>query len=327
MDTKLFTAWSTDGNYCDVLEQLLDSSCSFSAPWTRQINAEIRAQGGFTIDFWWKALPGTKIRQRIMDKTDTEAMPQITFFSRMSPPTRLAVVSFSQDYGTSFTLWGACSVSQTENINIQPPGNFENGVWYRAALQLGTRFPADHPSAGSRAISVLTNSKSGLDFADWDWCLGDTEDFIQGMSLPGDILISPIEITAAPLPAKAMQQRYYENVPKFQIRRGPVVDDRMRTTDAISYQRDTYAYPGSLVSPPILLQTRDQKTDVCDNALGSSYQDKVWRDATAGVACEFPYECDEELLNASTALMSCSYEETPTEFFGQTPRKLHGEFQ
>jgi hypothetical protein len=166
-----------------------------------------------------------------------------------------------------------------------------------------------------------------MDFADWDWCLSDTEDFIQGMSLPGGILISPIEITAAPLPAKAMQQRYYENVPKFQIRRGPVVNDRTRTTDTISYERDTYAYPVSLVSPPILLQTRVEKTGVCDNALGSSYQDKVWQDTTVGVTCKFPYECDEELLNASTALMSCSSEETPTEFFGQTPRKLHGEFQ
>ena len=326
-DTELFTAWSTDGNYCDVLEQMIDSTCSFPAPWTQQINTEIKSKGGFTIDFWWKALPGTKIRQIRSDKADTDEMAAITFFSRMSPPTRLATIAFSQDIGTYIASWGACSVSDFENIEAPPPGKFEHGVWYRAALQVGTRYPADHPAAGSRAMTVFTNSQFAMDFAGWDHCLDDTQDFIQGMILPGGILISPIEITAAPLPAKVMQQRYYESVSNFRVRRGPVVDDRMRTTDAISYERDTYAYPVSLVSPPILLQTRDQKTDVCDNALGSSYQDKVWRDATAGVACEFPYECDEELLNASTALMSCSYEETPTEFFGQTPRKLHGEFQ
>jgi len=326
MDTQLFTAWNADGNYCDVLEQMLDSTCSFPAPWTQQINTEIKSKGGFTIDFWWKALPGTKIRQSY-NKVDTDGMAEITFFSRMSPPTRLATIFFSSDIGTVAQVWGACSISDVENMYSEPPGKFEHGVWYRAAFQVGTRYPADHPAAGSRSMTVFTNTRPAMDFAGWDHCLDDTQDFIQGMILPGGILISPIEITAAPLPAKVMQQRYYESVSNFRVRRGPVVDDRMRTTDAISYERDTYAYPVSLVSPPILLQTRDQKTDVCDNALGSSYQDKVWRDATAGVACEFPYECDEELLNASTALMSCSYEETPTEFFGQTPRKLHGEFQ
>ena len=95
----------------------------------------------------------------------------------------------------------------------------------------------------------------------------------------------------------------------------------------IYYDRNTYAYPVSLVSPPILLQTRVEKTNVCQNELGSSYQDKVWKDTTAGVACEIPYECDEELLNASTALMSCSAEEAPTEFFGQTPIKIQGKLQ
>ena len=95
----------------------------------------------------------------------------------------------------------------------------------------------------------------------------------------------------------------------------------------IYYNRNTNAYPVSLVSPPILLQTRVEKTNVCQNELGSSYQDKVWQDTTVGVTCKFPYECDEELLSGSTALMSCSSEETPTEFFGQAPIKLHGKLQ
>ena len=176
-------------------------------------------------------------------------------------------------------------------------------------------------------MTVITNSNAALDFASWDHCLDDTEDLIQGMLLPGGILISPIEITAAPLPAKVMQQRYYANVPNFRVRRGPVVDDKARTTSTISYKRDTFAYPVSLVSPPILLQSRVEKTAVCNNALGSSYTDKVWRDTSSGITCEFPYECDEEMLNTSTALISCSSKEEPTEFFGQTPIKLHGKLQ
>jgi len=53
-------------------------------------------------------------------------------------------------------------------------------------------------------------------------------------------------------------------------------------TETILYQRTQFAYPMSLVSPPILLQTRVEKTHVCRNHLGSVYQDKIWADTTNG---------------------------------------------
>jgi hypothetical protein len=81
------------------------------------------------------------------------------------------------------------------------------------------------------------------------------------------------------------------------------------------------------VSPPIVLQTRVEKTANCSNALGSSYQEQVWTDTANGVICEFPYECDEELLNTSVSLMACSSAENPAYFLGQPPQKLLGEQQ
>jgi|NorSeaMetagenome_1021524.scaffolds.fasta_scaffold33735_2 hypothetical protein len=96
---------------------------------------------------------------------------------------------------------------------------------------------------------------------------------------------------------------------------------------ALSCNRNTYAYPVSLVSPPILLQTRVEKTNVCENMLGSELIEKVWKDTTAGVTCGFPYACDEELLNSSNALMSCSSSNIPPEFLGQPPQKILGKLQ
>ena len=351
MDTELFTAWNT-GNiskYCDVLEQMADSRCAFAAPWTQKINTEIKKQRGFTIDFWWKALPRTKIRKFASDATEIDVMPRMTFFSHMTPPARLATVSFQQDRGVFVEMYGACAKSEIENVNELPPsGKFENGVWYRAALQLGTRFPAGHSGAGTLGMSVSSNSKTSMDFADWDWCLDDTKDFIQGMLLPGGILMSSIEVTATPIPAKEMQQRFYEQFPNFRVRRGPVADDETRMTAPIGYTRATYQFPVSLVSPPILMQTRVEKTAVCKNKLGSSYQDRVWKDMSSGVICEFPYECDEGLLNTSTALMACSAGNfgceivrgqcarsgskqnalsIPPEFFGRPHQNIQGEQQ
>jgi len=114
-------------------------------------------------------------------------------------------------------------------------------------------------------------------------------DFIQGMQLPGGILISPIEVTSSPLSVKEMQQRYYSNQVSVRLRRGAVMDDKTRMTDTIPYERNTYAFPVSLVSPPILLQTRVEKTDVCTNELGTIYQKQVWKDSIEGVGCESPY--------------------------------------
>jgi len=71
-------------------------------------------------------------------------------------------------------------------------------------------------------------------------------------------------------------------VPDFRVRRGPVIDDQTRMTETIPYERTQFAYPMSLVSPPILLQTRVEKTKVCRNHLGSIYQDKIWADTTNG---------------------------------------------
>jgi len=61
-----------------------------------------------------------------------------------------------------------------------------------------------------------------------------------------------------------------------------MIDDQTRMTETIPYQCTHFAYPMSLVSPPILLQTRVAKTNVCRNQLGSVYQDKIWADNSNG---------------------------------------------
>ena len=195
-------------------------------------------------------------------------------------------------------------------------------MWYHAALTLGNT-----NKDGKRGMWAFEGSTGAFDFADWDWCRDATMDFIQGMQLPGGVLISPIEITSKPLGVKAIQQMFYDVGPKFAVRRGPAVDDHTRATETIMYERKAFPYPVSLVSPPILLQTRVEKSEVCKNEFGTAYQRKIWNDTIAGVTCEPPYECDEQLLNTSSALMSCSSDNIPPTFFGQTPLKLSGKMQ
>jgi hypothetical protein len=50
---------------CDVIARTVDPFCSFSNPgnWINKIHTEIKQNQGWTMDFWFKALEGTKIPQ------------------------------------------------------------------------------------------------------------------------------------------------------------------------------------------------------------------------------------------------------------------------
>lgn len=46
---------------CDVLQKTINPYCTFATPnnWIKKVNAEIRANRGYTIRFWWKAMKTT----------------------------------------------------------------------------------------------------------------------------------------------------------------------------------------------------------------------------------------------------------------------------
>jgi hypothetical protein len=176
-------------------------------------------------------------------------------------------------------------------------------------------------------MKVMAGSASNFDFAPWDWCLTDADDFIQAIQVPGGVLLSPIEITAAPLVDKTLQERFYKAKPRYRVRRGPATFDSVRMTSTIDYDRAIYAYPTALVAPPLILQTRAEKTGVCKNNLGSLYAEQLWDETVNGVTCELPYQCDDAFLANSTSLLSCRTSAAPRTFFGQTPLVLDGQEQ
>ena len=59
------------------------------------------------------------------------------------------------------------------------------------------------------------------------------------MYAKGGILMSPIEITPAPLYPKEIQVKYYAESPQYRVRRGPAVDDLTRMTERVAYSRSS----------------------------------------------------------------------------------------
>jgi len=92
---------------CDVLERHIDPHCLFSAPWTRIINKQIKKNDGYSVDFWWKALDGTKMaRTEAHYQKDPELMRRIVYFSKLSPPTVLAEVIMTECLSYKVDLFG-----------------------------------------------------------------------------------------------------------------------------------------------------------------------------------------------------------------------------
>ena len=180
---------------------------------------------------------------------------------------------------------------------------------------------------GKKSLFLMAGSQPGTVKAlDWDWCQDETMDFIQGITVPGGVVMSPIEVTASPLSVKQLQESYYTNRGKFSIRRGPASFDEDRLGSPIQYDLPPggFPHPVSLVSPPIVLQTRSLRTDKCAYALGVEYNKKIWDDVRIKT-CAPPYECPAEILTNSTSLVTCSVDDaSPAVFFGKQFKSWDG---
>ena len=130
-------------------------------------------------------------------------MRRLVIYSKVSPQRVMLSIEFRANFmETHLHMYGTCTPGDFEEIFI--PGKHEAGVWYSTSVIFGAK-----TDEGKRGLIIMHGSSSAFDFADWDWCLNDDDDFIEAIQLPGGVLMSPIQITPAPTPVKALQNRYY----------------------------------------------------------------------------------------------------------------------
>ena len=154
--------------------------------------------------------------------------------------------------------------------------------------------------------------------------MDEAQDFVQGITVPGGVVMSPIEVISRPLTVKELQEDFYDSRNRLALRRGPASTDEERLSATISYDLPPagFPFPVSLVSPPLVLQKRIAKAASCTYALGNEYNLKVWEEIV-NKTCAPPFECPNSLLQNSSDLMTCLSSETPSHFFGKKsfPRK------
>jgi len=269
---------------CDALRRAINPFCSFSVP--RNMNAEIASSSGYSISFWWKALDGTHIPSSDKDyQRSPHSMRRFVFLSQVSPPRAFLTVEMRQQF-VEARFYGSCRPTDVEDVEIAlSQGSYKTGEWYHFAAVFNAR-----TRDGRRSVMIKLGLKSSYDRAEFDWCAAPSSEFLQGIQLPGGVLVSPIQITPQPLTENALQRQLYNTQSTYRVRRGPEVGDSRRMTSTIPYDRSPYSYHMSLVAPPIMLQTRVEKTETCPNKLGTEFHQKTWSQTVNGGTCKLPYE-------------------------------------
>jgi len=251
---------------------------------------------------------------------------QMLAFSSFVPARVLFALDFYGN-GDKINYWievyDTCNLSLENLNNIDGGEKFEPGNWYFVAVVAGSP-----DRSGRRSLFVMSGSQPGTMITlKSNWCsyMPEPEEFLQGFTVPGGLLMSPIEVTGRPMTVKELQTRFYKQKPLYRRRRGPQSLDEHRINFQVDYQtpRAGYPYQVSLVSPPLLLQTRAERSDKCAYELGVEYNAKVWGTAV-NVTCRDPYLCTDGMMTNPTELMACSSHGTPSLFFGMEPIPVRG---
>lgn len=254
---------------CRVLSQVVNPLCSFDPPAesARLFHSKVRAGKGWTIEFWIKIDSKTRIPKNNGDyKDNPTSMRRIVFFSRVSPPRVLATITLRTNFDDlEFQAFGNCLPYHMARIAVSFPqaSPLKPDSWIKITMVYGAS-----NDDGKLGIRIFQGSQTAFEFLDeLDWC--ETEDdFLQALQLPGGVLISPIQITPKALCVKEVQERFYQQKPGMDLRRGPAQSDQQRQSARIAYSRASFIYPVSLMAPPIVLQKRIQLTDSCSTMAG-----------------------------------------------------------
>ena len=253
---------------------------------------------------------------------------QMLAFSSFVPPRVLFALDFYGN-GDKINYWievyDTCNLSLENLNNIDGREKFEPENWYFVAVVVGSQ-----DRSGRRSLFVMSGSQPGTMInMKSNWCshMPEPQEFLQGFTVPGGLLMSPIEMTGRPMTVKELQTGFYKQKPLYRRRRGPQSLDEDRINFQVHYQTPRAGYPHqvSLVTPPLLLQTRTERSDKCAYELGVEYNAKVWGTAV-NVTCRNPYLCTDGIMTNPTELMACSSNEAPDVFFGQEPIPVRGQF-
>lgn len=124
-----------------------------------------------------------------------------------------------------------------------------------------------------------------------------------------------------------LQRRYYSQMDRYSPRTGPITTTAQRVTRKVAYDRNAFTYPAISLAPAVVIQERFGKTTECQRQAGTQAVQRIHENAVRGSQCALPYECDADLQNDQTELLTCFKDESEATFFGAEGTVVEGQLQ
>jgi len=290
---------------CEQMKRNVDPHCAFSLEndWGRHFHTKVHTSKGLTVSFWIKF------------SDDTPFPANIILYASVYPPRVLARLRFQQNGILYIRIYSSCGKSE----NVKPKWTATPGEWGFVSFIIGAS------QEGQTGLLGVFNAASDFDPVGlWEWCVPDWPQFLEGIQMPGNTLISSVQVQDTAVPTKRLLQRYYDEVARYRLRRGPA---SKRPPSGIQYDRAKKLSSLTLVAPPLVLMKRRSPSSNCSTQIGSAYVKSLWQSTVTGVTCQSPYRCDSALLGEPTELLSCSLDVRKrngnASFFGKEPLLQH----
>lgn len=219
---------------------------------------QVKANGGdYTLAFWIRPLGVSSLH------TDGRFYPQVQFLSSISPPTHnLAWGLFASNPNGESRMFSSCSEGTTRNY-------FENVENRAASATDWTFLSISRKNSSSIAgevgeITVTTNLLMDRETSEVDHCFFDQTAFFTALEVNYDVLMSPIMMIPKTMSVGAIQEMYYSSASTMATRTGPKSSTAKRQTQSkISVEKADFVPRTVILAPPLLFQTRTQKTIEC----------------------------------------------------------------
>jgi len=291
---------------CDLLDQSIDDYCAFKVPkqWTNHFDEDIMKTGEFTVTFWLKPFSTASL-------TNGRFMPTVQFFSELAPP---------DVFLTLFTLAGQSPRIEAYLHQHEKSGGHGMEVgfsldiddWTHISMTFGSK-----DASGHQQLVLMINAQVAVDYMPTNWVPSHTGVFLQAMAFSPDMLVSPVEFRAEAVPIRDLQEMYYIEHERMQIRIGPLSAEHDRLHHRIPYSVKSFQAPCFVAGPPLVLQDRTAASAECPAKAGSFAVQNMWEIVVQGGKCSWPFECNEKITTEQTAILQCFGDESPETHFGK----------
>jgi hypothetical protein len=301
---------------CEEVKAAMDEHCAFDSASVANVTREYAESGEMTIAFWVKPL-----NEKALE--DGEYVPSVSFISTVSPPrSNLQWFRSTAGVGGEIVIRSKCGVIQALDGALRMPltsydRKAEPFEWQFMAFTLGKRGNNVKLARQMTNTFDFTKTSDGI----WDFCPFDDNMLFNGIEVNYPVLMSPVMMVAKELPAGKLQSLYYDYISELGIRDGPILSARDRVKTSVPIEKVNYVPQSVLMASPLIFQTRAQPTSTCPYNYSTEWLNSQL-DQVAARKCTYPNECDDEVLQDASMLMSCKGEAVTTEnnrTFGLAP--------